>query len=81
MPDSNIEEKIREMLVEMGDDQLLAEFDGAVKAFDERDRRIDETLDELTTEVDELLLRMDALEARDELSEDEISVDGSNKLC
>ncbi len=81
MPDSNIEEKIREMLVEMGDDQLLAEFDGAVKAFDERDRRIDKTLDELTTEVDELLLRMDALEARDELSEDEISVDGSNKLC
>ena len=63
MPSSDeAERRIREMLIEMGDDELLAQFDCAVKAFDERDQRISETLDELLMEVDELLLRMDAIE-------------------
>jgi len=68
------ERRIREMLIEMGDDELLARFDGAVKAFDERDQRISETLDELLKEVDELLLRVDAIEnveGMDSSSEDE----------
>lgn len=54
--------RIREMLIEMGDDELLARFDGATKAFDERDQRISETLDELLREVDELLLRVDDID-------------------
>lgn len=63
MPGSDeVERKIREMLIEMGDTKLLAEFDGAVKAFDERSRRIDETLEELMQEVDELLLQMDEMD-------------------
>lgn len=76
MPDSDIEKKIREMLEEMGDDRLLAEFEGAVKAFECRDRMISETIDDLLSEIDDLLLRIDALEAEDKSSEDE-----SNKLC
>ncbi len=63
--------RIREMIIEMGDDELLAQFDGAVKAFDERDKRISRTLDELLEEVDELLLRMDDVEDNDAPSEDE----------
>ncbi len=63
MPGSvEVERKIREMLIEMGDTRLLAEFEGAVNAFDERSRRIDETLEELMQEVDELLLQMDEID-------------------
>ncbi len=56
------ERKIREMLIEMGDTKRLAEFEGAVKAFEERSRRIDETLEELMQEVDGLLLQMDEMD-------------------
>lgn len=64
MPGSDeVERKIREMLIDMGDAKLLAKFEGAVKAFDERSQRIDETLEELMQEVDELLLQMDELDA------------------
>lgn len=69
MPGSDeVERKIREMLIEMGDTKLLAEFEGAVKAFDERSARIDETLEELMQEVDELLLQMDEMD-KDEIDE------------
>ncbi len=81
MPDSDIQKKIREMLLEMGDEQLLAEFDGAVKAFEEHDRMISDTIDELSKEVDDLLLRMDALEAEEESSEDGLSGNESNESC
>jgi hypothetical protein len=64
MPGSDeVERKIREMLIEMGDCKLLAQFDGAIKASDERNQRIEETLEELLQEVDELLLQMDELDA------------------
>jgi hypothetical protein len=70
MPGSDdVERKIREMLIEMGDTRLLAEFDGAVKAFDERSRRVDETLEELMQEVDELLLQMDKIDEMDEIDD------------
>ncbi len=62
--------RIREMIIEMGDDELLARFDSAVKAFDKRDKRISETLDELFEEVNELLLRIDDIEDKDMLFED-----------
>jgi citrate lyase beta subunit len=76
MPDSDLNEKIREMLKEMGDDRLLAQFEDAVAAYDERDRAISNTLDGLLREVDELLMRVDAIEAEDESSENE-----RNELC
>lgn len=68
------ERRIREMLIEMGYDELLADFDRAVKANNQRDRRITETLDELQREVDELLQRIDDIDDIEEIdssSEDE----------
>lgn len=79
MPGSDeVERKIREMLVEMGDTKLLAEFEGAVKAFDERSRRIDETLEELMQEVDGLLLQMDEM---DEDGLDEAALESEEDIC
>lgn len=74
MPDPDeVERKIREMLIDMGDCRLLEEFEGAVKAYNERCCRIDETLEDLLQEVDDLLLRMDELEAAKlESNDDEI---------
>ncbi|NMC11078.1 MAG: hypothetical protein GYA39_08945 [Methanothrix sp.] len=64
MPDSNeVERKIREILLDMGDDQLLAKLGGVLKGFDERDRRISDALEEMIEEVDRLLLKLDELEA------------------
>jgi prefoldin subunit 5 len=66
-----VERKIREMLIDMGDFRLLAEFEGAIKAYNERSCRIDETLEDLLQEVDELLLQMDELEAASLESDDD----------
>jgi hypothetical protein len=75
MSDSDdVERKIREMLLEMGEDKLLANFEGALKAFDEQSCQIDDTLDELLQEVDELLLRMDDLDDGGLESEEETCV-------
>ncbi len=66
MPSSDeTERRIREMLIEMGDYELLAQFDSAVKSFNDRDRRITETLDELLKEIDDLLLRIEDIEETD----------------
>lgn len=75
MPDPDeAQRRIREMLIEMGYDDLLVEFDKVVEDDFQRDRRITETLDELLREVDELLQRIDNIEdmeERETLSEDE----------
>jgi hypothetical protein len=63
MPDSNeVERRIREMLLDMGEEQLLAELESSLKAMDERHQRISDTLEEMLQEVDGLLLRMDEKE-------------------
>ncbi|MFB3766376.1 MAG: hypothetical protein ACE14P_14175 [Methanotrichaceae archaeon] len=62
-------ERIREMIKEMGDDDLLVRFDSAVKDCDDRDKRISKTLDELLEEVDELLLRIDKIEGIDDIED------------
>jgi hypothetical protein len=73
MPDANeVERRICEMLLDMGEEQLTNELQGALRAMDERDHRISETLEELMGEVDMLLLKLDeideggALDAEDE---------------
>jgi hypothetical protein len=72
MPDPDeVERKIREMLVDMGDCRLLAEFERAIKAYNESSCRIDETLEDLLQEVDDLLLQMDELEASKLESDDD----------
>lgn len=63
MPDSNeVERKIRKVLLDMGEEQLLAELEGSLKALDERNQRISDTLEEMLREVDTLLLKMDEME-------------------
>ena len=63
MLDSNeVERKIRKVLLDMGEEQLLAELEGSLKALDERNQRISDTLEEMLREVDTLLLKMDEME-------------------
>jgi hypothetical protein len=82
MPGSDeVERKIREMLVEMGDGRLLAEFEGAIKASDERNQRIDEALEELLHELDRLLLKVDELDAASLESEEEFEEESEKEIC
>jgi len=58
------------MLLDMGNEQIAQEIMASLRAMEERDRRISDTLDELFQEVDRLLLKVDeiegcSLEARD----------------
>jgi hypothetical protein len=63
MPDSNeVERKIRELLLEMGEDRLLAKLDETIIGLDERDRMISDTMQEMIEEIDRLLERLDDLE-------------------
>jgi hypothetical protein len=63
MPDSDaVAQKLRQMLLDLGDDQVMAEAERALLELCERDRRISETMEELLQEVDDLLLRMDRLD-------------------
>ena len=50
-------------LLDMGDEQLMAEMEKSFLLSDERHQRISETLEEMVSEVDMLLLRMDEIEA------------------
>jgi signal recognition particle GTPase len=62
MPDSiDAERMIREML-DMGDEELMAELQRSLNASDERHQKIDETLNEMLLEVDRLLFKMDEME-------------------
>jgi hypothetical protein len=64
MPDSTeIERKIREMLLDMGEDQLLAKLEGTLRGIEECDCRLSQTMEDMLQEVDRLLLRMDEIEA------------------
>ena len=73
MPGSkDIERKIVEML-DMGDEQLMAEMERSFLLSDNRHQRIRENLDEMIQEVDRLLLRVDELEAESLNDEDKHS--------
>ena len=50
-------------LLDMGDEQLMAEMEKSFLLSDECHQRISETLEEMVQEVDLLLLRMDEMEA------------------
>ena len=49
-------------LLDMGDEQLVAEMEKSLFVSDERHQRIHETLEEMVRDVDVLLLRMDEME-------------------
>lgn len=57
-----IEGKLRELILGLEDIGASADLETILKAQYERDRRIDETLEDLLDEVDRLLLRFDDLE-------------------
>jgi hypothetical protein len=62
MPDAkDIEKRICELL-DMGDEQLLAELERSLLLSDERHRRIDDTLEAMMMEVDRLISRIDEME-------------------
>ena len=50
-------------MLDMGDEQLMAEMERSFLLSDERHQRISETLEEMIQEVDRLLLRIDEMEA------------------
>ena len=57
-------------LLDMGDEQLMAEMEKSFFVSDERHQRIHETLEEMVRDVDVLLLRMDAME-KESLNDEE----------
>ena len=64
----DVEKKICKML-DMGDEELLAEMERSFQLLDERHQRISDTLEEIMLEVDRLISRIDEIE--DESLEDE----------
>lgn len=63
MPDSDgVERRIREMLLDMGDEVMAEEVVASLAALEERDQRISDALEELSLEVDRLLLKLDEIE-------------------
>jgi hypothetical protein len=68
MADSkDVERRICKML-DMGDEELLAEMERSFQLSDERHQRISDTLEEMMQEVDRLISRIDEIE--DESFED-----------
>jgi hypothetical protein len=64
----DVERRICEML-DMGDEELLAELERHFQLSDERHQRIDDALGEMMLEVDRLISRIDEIE--DEPLEDD----------
>jgi hypothetical protein len=64
----DVEKEICKML-DMGDEELLAELERSFCISDERHQRISNTLEEMMLEVDRLISRIDEIE--DESLEDE----------
>ena len=60
-----IDGKLREMILSLGDESASVDLEAILKGLDERDRRISETLDDLLEEVDRLLLLAEDLEKND----------------
>jgi hypothetical protein len=73
MPGSKDVERRIEELLDMGDEQLMAEMERSFLLSDERHQRISETLDEMIQEVDRLLFRIDDMEGEPLNDEDKRS--------
>jgi hypothetical protein len=57
-----IDSKLREMILSLEDESASVDLEAILKGFDERDRRISETLDDLLEEVDRLIQLSEDLE-------------------
>jgi len=60
-----IDSKLREMILSLGDESAYVDLEAILKGFDEQDRRISETLDDLQEEVDKLIQISEDLEKDD----------------
>jgi hypothetical protein len=75
MPGSDDVEKMICKMLDMGEEELLAEIERTFQLSGERDQRISDTLEEMMLEVDQLITRMDKIEdgsLEDGLAEDEL---------
>jgi hypothetical protein len=68
----DVEKEICRML-DMGDEELLAELERSFCISDERHQRISNTLEEMMLEVDRLISRIDEIEDKSLEDEDEES--------
>jgi hypothetical protein len=68
MPASNDVEKMICRMLDMSDEELLAEMERSFRLSDERHQQINDTLEEMMLEVDRLISRIDEIE--DESLED-----------
>jgi hypothetical protein len=60
-----IDGKLREMILSLGDESASVDLEAILKGLDERDWRISETLDDLLEEVERLILLAEDLEKND----------------
>jgi len=60
-----IDSKLRELILSLGDESAYVDLEAILKGFDEQDRRISETLDDLLEEVDKLIQISEDLEKDD----------------
>lgn len=65
MPDSYgiIEERMKLLLLDPDNEELLSEMEATLMELDQRDMAISDILDDLLKEVDDLILQMDQMEA------------------
>jgi len=60
-------ERIKEMLLRLGDEKAFAELENTLRDLDQREQMLNDTLEELLQEVDELLDRLDMMDESDRL--------------
>ena len=60
-----IDSKLRELILSLGDESAYVDLEAILKGFDEQDRRISKTLDDLQEEVDKLIQISEDLEKDD----------------
>jgi cytidylate kinase len=60
-----IEERMRRLLLDPDNEELLSEMEATLRDLDQRDRAVSNTLGALLKEVDDFILQMDQMEEED----------------
>ena len=64
-----IEERMKRLLLDPENEELLSEMETTLRDLDQRDRAVSDTLGVLLKEVDDLILQMDRMEEEDSCEE------------
>jgi hypothetical protein len=64
-----IEERMKLLLLDPENEELLSEMEITLRDLDQRDRAISDTLETLLEEVDDLIIQMDQIEEEDRCEE------------